>query len=100
MGSTPKPPKESAAQKAFDIEQRRALNDEVIEENRRRKALARGRLGAVTLLSGLPSQQGGLSGGAPSSSVGSGGVLDGGSGFTTNTSATSAVGGGRGSSGR
>lgn len=52
MGS-PSAPKTTSAQKAFEIEQRRALNTEIQEENRRRKALSRGQLGAVTLLSGL-----------------------------------------------
>jgi hypothetical protein len=73
MGSTPKTPETSAAQTAFDIEQRRALDDEVKAENRRRKALSRGQLGGATLLSGLPSTS------SAAVSKGGGAVLDGGS---------------------
>lgn len=74
---TPKVPGDTPAQKAFETEQRRALNVETQEENRRRKALSRGQLGAVTLLSGLPADDEIVAG--PSSGVGntSGGVLDG-----------------------
>lgn len=54
MGSSSADLEETAQQKAFDTEQRKALNDETIEENRRRKALSRGQLGSVSLLSGLP----------------------------------------------
>jgi hypothetical protein len=70
MGSSPKPPKPTAAQNAFETEQRRALNDEVVEENRRRKALARGRLGAVSLLSGLDPSTGSIPAGGGSGSGG------------------------------
>lgn len=75
---TPKVPGDTPAQKAFETEQRRALNVETQEENRRRKALSRGQLGAVTLLSGLPSDDSVIAG--PTSSTGntSGGVLNGG----------------------
>ena len=74
---TPKVPEDTPAQKAFETEQRRALNIETKEENRRRKALSRGQLGAVTLLSGLPADDEVVTG--PTSGVGStsGGVLDG-----------------------
>lgn len=70
MGS-PSAPKTTSAQKAFEIEQRRALNTEIQEENRRRKALSRGQLGAVTLLSGagsIPTAAGGAA--APDSVLG------------------------------
>lgn len=79
---TPKAPVTSPQQKAFDTEQRRALNKETQEENRRRKALARGQLGAVTLLGGLPPDEGvvNFSGGG---STAPGGVLDGSSSSVT-----------------
>lgn len=54
MGSTPDAPKQTAAEAAYETEQRQALNDETIAENKRRKALTRGQLGSVTLLTGLP----------------------------------------------
>jgi len=54
MGSRPKPPKQSAAQKEFERAQRQALNKEITNENRRRKSLIRGSLGTASLLSGLP----------------------------------------------
>jgi len=75
---TPKVPGQTPAQLAFETEQRRALNVETQEENRRRKALSRGQLGAVTLLSGLPADDEIVAG--PTSGIGStsGGVLDGG----------------------
>lgn len=75
---TPKVPEDTPAQKAFETEQRRALNVETQEENRRRKALSRGQLGAVTLLSGLPADDDVIAG--PNSGTGntSGGVLTGG----------------------
>lgn len=72
MGSTPKPPKQTPAQKAFETEQRRSLNKEIIEENRRRKALARGQVGSVTLLSGLPADGGVANGGTPAPGVSTG----------------------------
>lgn len=68
MGS-PSAPKTTSAQKAFEIEQRRALDTEIQEENRRRKALSRGQLGAVTLLSGLDAVPAAGGGGSTSSSV-------------------------------
>jgi hypothetical protein len=57
MGSTPKAPKQTSAQKAFEIEQQKALDEEVQSENRRRKALSRGQLGSVTLLKGAAANQ-------------------------------------------
>lgn len=77
MGSKPKAPKQTAAQKAFDIEQRKALNEETIDANRRQKALGRNQLGAVTLLSGLPGgpgevADGGTSPSSPASPINSG----------------------------
>lgn len=55
MGSRPKPPKQTQAQKSFERAQQEALSKEIEDENRRRKALIRGSLGAVSLLSGIPS---------------------------------------------
>ena len=93
---TPKVPEDTPAQKAFETEQRRALNVETQEENRRRKALSRGQLGAVTLLSGLPADDEIVAG--PTSSTGntSGGVLTGGAKPTGTASGGRSSGGGSG----
>ena len=60
MGSTPKAPKPSSSQLAFQRVQAKAIGKEISDENRRRKALIRGQLGVASLLSGLP-----VGGGSP-----------------------------------
>jgi len=58
MGSTPKAPKISSSQLAFERAQQTAIGKEISDENRRRKALIRGQLGVASLLSGLPGSSG------------------------------------------
>lgn len=60
MGTSPKAPRISPAQLAFEKVQATAIGKEIDDENRRRKALIRGQLGVASLLSGLP-----VGGGSP-----------------------------------
>ena len=62
MGSTPKAPKASPQQLAFERAQQEELNKQIQAENRRRKALTQGNLGVATLLANAPSQTTLLSG--------------------------------------
>jgi len=50
----PKAPKPSAQELAVDIRQRKMLDEEIAEQESRFKALARGKLGSVSLLGGAP----------------------------------------------
>ena len=50
----PKAPKPSAQEVAMDIRQKRALDEEIGEQEQRFKALARGKLGSASLLGGAP----------------------------------------------
>ena len=54
FGKKPKAPKPSAQELAVDIRQRRMLDEEIAEQESRFKALARGKLGSVSLLGGAP----------------------------------------------
>jgi len=51
---SPKKPKKTAEQKAVEHRQRSMLDEEIEEQEGRFKALARGKLGRVSLLSGAP----------------------------------------------
>jgi hypothetical protein len=50
----PKAPKPTAQEVAMDIRQKQALDEEIGEQEQRFKALARGKLGASSLLGGAP----------------------------------------------
>lgn len=50
----PKAPKPSAQEVAIDIRQKKALDEEIGEQEERFKALARGKLGSASLLGGAP----------------------------------------------
>jgi len=50
----PKAPKPTAQEVAMDIRQKRALDEEIGEQEQRFKALARGKLGSASLLGGAP----------------------------------------------
>ena len=50
----PKAPKPAAQEVAIDIRQKKALDEEIGEQEERFKALARGKLGSSSLLGGAP----------------------------------------------
>ena len=50
----PKAPKPTAQEKAVEIRQQRALDEEIAEQEDRFRALARGKLGTASLLGGAP----------------------------------------------
>ncbi len=50
----PKAPKPTAQEVAIDIRQKKALDEEIGEQEERFKALARGKLGSASLLGGAP----------------------------------------------
>ena len=50
----PKAPKPTAQEKAVEIRQQRALDEEIAEQEQRFRALARGKLGTASLLGGAP----------------------------------------------
>ena len=50
----PKAPKPTAQEKAVEMRQQRALDEEIAEQEQRFRALARGKLGAASLLGGAP----------------------------------------------
>lgn len=80
VASKPKKPKKTGEEVAAEMRQRVALDRETEEEERRLRALSRGRLGASSLLTGLP---GGPAGPATSGTSGStvgGGTTSGGGG--------------------
>lgn len=50
----PKAPKPTAQERAVEMRQQRALDEEIAEQEQRFKALARGKLGTASLLGGAP----------------------------------------------
>tara|TARA_R110000751_G_C13731975_1_gene476626 strand:- start:882 stop:1211 length:330 start_codon:yes stop_codon:yes gene_type:complete len=54
FGKKPKAPKPSAQEIAVDRRTRKMLDEEIAEQESRFKALARGKLGSVSLLGGAP----------------------------------------------
>ena len=50
----PKAPKPTAQEKAVEMRQQRALDEEIAEQEDRFRALARGKLGTASLLGGAP----------------------------------------------
>lgn len=68
VASKPKKPKKTGEEVAAEVRQRVALDRETEEEERRLRALSRGRLGASSLLTGLP---GGPAGPTPAGTSGS-----------------------------
>ena len=93
MASTPKKPKKTAEEKALEIRQRSLLDKEIEEGEERFKALARGKLGRQSLLSGGPRNVKESAGGPRASSPGGASMLGGGG--TSTTAAPSSSGGRR-----
>lgn len=54
MASKPDTPEKTAAEDALERRQRSMLDDEIAESEQRLKAIARGKLGRESLLSGAP----------------------------------------------
>ena len=50
----PKAPKPTAQEKAVEMRQQRALDEEIAEQEQRFRALARGKLGTASLVGGAP----------------------------------------------
>lgn len=50
----PKAPKPTAQERAVEMRQQRALDEEIAEQEQRFRALARGKLGTASLLGGAP----------------------------------------------
>ena len=50
----PKAPKPTAQERAVDMRQQRALDEEIAEQEQRFRALARGKIGTASLLGGAP----------------------------------------------
>lgn len=65
-----KKPKKTAQEKALEKRQIIQLDDEIEESERKFKALARGKLGAQSLLSGVPMRRKGFKSVAPKSKYG------------------------------
>lgn len=91
MTSTPKAPAKTAEQIALEKRQRMALDEEIEEAEGRQKALAKGALGRVSLLSGAPKSIADMAGGRKPTS-GGGSLL---SGVATGSSGTGAQPSGR-----
>ena len=86
---TPKAPKPTAQQIAVERRQQAALDEEIAEQEARFAAMARGKLGAKSLLSGAPrtraeaaSGRGGASGGRTMLGMGGYGRMGGFGGFS------------------
>ncbi len=94
MASSPKKPKKTAEEEAIETRQRSLLDEEIEESEERFKALARGKLGGASLLSGAArtpeiAAGGHRGGGGGAGSLLTGGSTSGSSGVTSTRPATS-----------
>jgi len=82
VASKPKKPKKTGEEVSAEMRQRVALDRETEEEERRMRALSRRRLGASSLLAGLPGGPAGAGSGTggSGSAIGGGGTSGGGGG--------------------
>ena len=85
--NSPKKPKKTAEESAIEIRQRSLLDKEIEESEQKFKAMARGKLGRQSFLSGAPSNSEQAAGGRSGARGGSGsGSMLGGGGSTSTSS--------------